>query len=92
METAPTWTLLLENLSSFFGRQPLPPKWLYNGAVLGLQGGTEKVKLFYVITIIGRFLNVFIYHLQLNINRLFILFFIFYYTKLFKTIRDFFVK
>ena len=49
IETAPTWTLLLKNLSSFFGRQPLPPKWLYNGAVLGLQGGTEKVKLFYVI-------------------------------------------
>lgn len=43
METAQTWTGLLEKLSSFFGRQPLPPKWLNNGAVLGLQGGTEKV-------------------------------------------------
>lgn len=47
IETAPTWTLLLKNLSSFFGRQPLPPKWLYNGAVLGLQGGTEKVVQLY---------------------------------------------
>ena len=47
IETAQTWTGLLEKLSSFFGRQPLPPKWLYNGAVLGLQGGTEKVKLFF---------------------------------------------
>ena len=46
METAQTWTGLLEKLSSFFGRQPLPPKWLNNGAVLGLQGGTEKVNIF----------------------------------------------
>ena len=43
IETAPTWSNLLYKMTSFFGRQPLPPKWLYNGAVVGLQGGTEKV-------------------------------------------------
>ncbi|XP_076806660.1 sulfoquinovosidase-like [Clavelina lepadiformis] len=43
MGTATSWPKLLEKLTSFMGRQPLPPHWLYNGAIIGLQGGTEKV-------------------------------------------------
>ena len=34
---------LSENLSDLLGRQPQLPEWVYNGAVLGIQGGTEIV-------------------------------------------------
>lgn len=32
---------LMENLSSLLGRQSELPQWVYNGAILGIQGGTE---------------------------------------------------
>lgn len=32
---------LMENLSSLLGRQPELPEWVYNGAILGIQGGTK---------------------------------------------------
>nr|CAB3248268.1 probable glucan 1,3-alpha-glucosidase [Phallusia mammillata] len=41
--TAVTWKQLLERLTDFLGRQPTPPEWLYNGAVIGVQGGTDEV-------------------------------------------------
>lgn len=44
-DTADSWPALLTKLTGFFGRQPEMPKWLYNGAVLGLQGGKEKVSI-----------------------------------------------
>ena len=34
---------VLEDLTAYLGRQPEMPEWIYNGVVLGLQGGTEKV-------------------------------------------------
>ncbi|XP_078489149.1 sulfoquinovosidase-like [Ciona intestinalis] len=43
MGTASTWVDLVGKLTSFFGRQPVPPKWLNNGAVIGLQGGSDRV-------------------------------------------------
>ncbi|RKF13238.1 alpha-glucosidase [Alginatibacterium sediminis] len=32
---------LMENFSDFFGRQPELPEWVYNGIILGIQGGTD---------------------------------------------------
>lgn len=32
---------LLENLSELLGRQPELPDWIYNGMILGIQGGTD---------------------------------------------------
>ncbi len=34
-------TGLVSDLSSFFGRQPMPPDWTHDGVILGIQGGTE---------------------------------------------------
>jgi len=31
---------VLEDLTAYFGRQPLLPSWVYNGVILGIQGGT----------------------------------------------------
>lgn len=42
IEAAPTYVQLLEKLTGFFGRQLELPDWVYNGAILGLQGGTER--------------------------------------------------
>ncbi len=42
IEAAPTYIELLEKLTSFFGRQLELPDWVYNGAILGLQGGTDR--------------------------------------------------
>ncbi len=42
IETAPTFMELLKKLTDFLGRQPELPDWIYNGAILGLQGGTER--------------------------------------------------
>lgn len=42
IETADNWENLLYRLSEFFGRQPLLPDWIYNGVILGVQGGTER--------------------------------------------------
>ena len=35
---------LVRQIGAFFGRQPELPDWVYRGAVLGLQGGTERVR------------------------------------------------
>ncbi len=43
IEAADSWENLLYLLSEFFGRQPLLPDWIYNGVILGVQGGTERV-------------------------------------------------
>jgi len=32
---------LLEDMSSYFGRQPELPEWVYGGVILGIQGGTD---------------------------------------------------
>lgn len=42
IEAAGSWENLLYRLSEFFGRQPLLPNWIYNGVILGVQGGTER--------------------------------------------------
>lgn len=42
IEAAPTYIGLLEKLTAFLGRQVELPDWVYNGAILGLQGGTER--------------------------------------------------
>lgn len=42
MEAGDSWENLLYQLSEFFGRQPLLPDWIYNGVILGVQGGTER--------------------------------------------------
>lgn len=42
IEAAANFLTLLEKMSGFFGRQPELPDWVYNGAILGLQGGTER--------------------------------------------------
>ncbi len=34
---------LLENLTSVVGRQPALPDWVYDGQILGVQGGTETM-------------------------------------------------
>ena len=35
---------LMENLTGLLGRQPCLPDWAYDGAILGIQGGTEIVE------------------------------------------------
>lgn len=42
IEAADNWENLLYRLSEFLGRQPLLPDWIYNGVILGVQGGTER--------------------------------------------------
>lgn len=42
IEAAPDYIRLLEKMSGFFGRQPLLPEWIYNGLIIGVQGGTER--------------------------------------------------
>ncbi len=34
---------LLEKLTDFLGRQPELPDWVYNGVILGLQGGNDRI-------------------------------------------------
>jgi len=41
--TAPSYRKLLERQSDFMGRQPDLPDWVFNGIVLGLQGGSDRV-------------------------------------------------
>lgn len=43
IETADSFLSLAEKLSAYFGRQPILPDWIYKGAILGLQGGTQRV-------------------------------------------------
>lgn len=42
IETAPTFKELVEKLTAFFGRQPELPDWVYNGLIIGVQGGNER--------------------------------------------------
>ncbi|MDO4267341.1 MAG: alpha-glucosidase [Eubacteriales bacterium] len=42
IEAAPDYLTLLERLSAYFGRQPELPEWVYNGLIVGLQGGNER--------------------------------------------------
>ncbi len=42
LESATSYIELLEKITAFFGRQPELPEWVYNGLMLGLQGGTER--------------------------------------------------
>ena len=42
IEAADTFIELLEKESAFFGRQPELPDWIYNGLIVGLQGGNER--------------------------------------------------
>ena len=41
---APDYETLMETLTSLLGRQPRLPDWAYDGAILGVQGGTEAVE------------------------------------------------
>jgi alpha-glucosidase len=43
-ETAQTYIELVEKISNLFGKQPELPDWVYNGVILGIQGGTEVVE------------------------------------------------
>lgn len=40
---APTFIDLLEKITAFTGRQPELPDWVYNGLIIGVQGGNERV-------------------------------------------------
>ncbi len=42
IETADTFIELLEKLTAFLGRQPELPEWVYNGLIIGAQGGNER--------------------------------------------------
>lgn len=42
IEAAPTFVELLKKESAFFGRQPELPDWVYNGLIIGVQGGSER--------------------------------------------------
>ncbi len=44
IERADTFLELLERETAFFGRQPELPEWIYNGLIIGLQGGTGRTK------------------------------------------------
>ncbi|MBD1381565.1 alpha-glucosidase [Metabacillus arenae] len=43
-ETAETYIELVEKISNLFGKQPELPEWVYDGVILGIQGGTEIVE------------------------------------------------
>ena len=42
IEEAATFTELMTKLTDLLGRQPELPDWIYEGAILGLQGGTKR--------------------------------------------------
>ena len=42
IEAADTFLELLRKESAFFGRQPELPDWIYNGLIIGVQGGNER--------------------------------------------------
>ena len=42
IEAAPTYEELLEKLTGCLGRQQELPEWVYNGLIMGVQGGTER--------------------------------------------------
>lgn len=43
IETGETYLEIIEKLTKYFGRQPKLPEWVYNGIILGIQGGTNLV-------------------------------------------------
>jgi len=43
LEAADSWEALLERMSGYFGRQPLLPDWIYEGLIIGAQGGSGRV-------------------------------------------------
>lgn len=43
IQTGDSYLEILRKLSSHMGRQPELPEWVYNGAILGLQGGSRRV-------------------------------------------------
>jgi len=42
IEEASEYPELLEKLTAYFGRQPKLPNWIYNGLIIGVQGGSER--------------------------------------------------
>lgn len=42
VEAADSFLELLEKETAFFGRQPRLPEWVYNGLIIGVQGGNER--------------------------------------------------
>ena len=42
IEAADSFLELLTKESAFFGRQPELPDWVYNGLIIGVQGGSER--------------------------------------------------
>lgn len=42
IEEADTFIELLEKMTAFLGRQPELPDWIYNGLIIGAQGGNER--------------------------------------------------
>ncbi len=42
IEAADSYTGLLEKITAYFGRQPELPDWVYNGLIIGVQGGNER--------------------------------------------------
>lgn len=42
IESAENYVELLEKLTSYLGRQPELPEWVYNGLIIGVQGGTKR--------------------------------------------------
>ncbi len=43
VEAATDYLNMYEKVTALFGRQPEMPAWVYDGIVVGLQGGTERV-------------------------------------------------
>ena len=43
LDTGNTYIDLVTKLTGFLGRQPLLPQWIHEGAVLGIQGGTDAM-------------------------------------------------
>lgn len=42
IEAAADYLSLIEKMTAFFGRQPELPDWIYNGLIIGVQGGSER--------------------------------------------------
>ncbi|MFW5889329.1 MAG: alpha-glucosidase [Bacillota bacterium] len=42
-ETGKSYLELIEKMTAYLGRQPELPEWVYNGLILGIQGGTDFV-------------------------------------------------
>lgn len=44
-KAASSFNPLVESLSSEFGRMPKLPRWIYDGIIMGVQGGTDVVRI-----------------------------------------------